>query len=185
MTTPKNRSLSSRKSTTRSRLTVRGSGRGKSKPPMAKANKIPPGSYHSTIASIKAVKTSAGDEAVEVIYDLVAADGKQLQMREVIPIESWAFEKFCDALIEAGLSEDDDLTAAVGVVEDVELVYPQPNGFGHFERRKPVTNADEVAEQKATVRSESPMKTVVEEDDGDDDVDELDEFDDFLEDDDD
>ena len=178
MNTPKNRIPSSRKSTTRSHITVRGSGRGKAKVPMAKANKIPPGSYRSRITSIKATKTSAGDEAVETIYDLVAADGKQFQMREVIPVDAWAFELFCDALLTAGLQEGEDLTAAVGITEDVELVYPNPKGLGHFKNRKPVTDADVVAEEKAAVCSEPP-EVVLEEDEDD----ELDEFDDFLEDD--
>ena len=171
MTNQRTGSLSTRKSTTRSRLKLRSSGASKPKVPMAKAGKIPAGAYRSKIVSIKAKKTTAGDEAVEVIYDLITTDGQKFLMREVIPVDSWAFELFCDALIAAGMSEDDDLTAAVGIEEAVELHYPDPRGFGRFKRRTPITgSAEEVAAEAAAVEGEDV-------DDADD------EFDDFLEDD--
>lgn len=154
------------------RIAIRGSGGSKSKPPMAKASKIPPGKYRSTITSIKAVTTAAGDDAVEVVYGLVDADGRELQMREVIPTDSWSFERFCDALIAAGFEEDDDLFDAVGITEDVELVYPDPKGLGHFGQRTP---ADKGATTKATPKAkESHRKARSSEDD--------DEFDDLLDD---
>ena len=120
------------------RITVRGTGGQKTKVPMAKANRIPPGRYQSKIVSIKNTTTAAGDAAVEVVYELTDADGCALKMREVLPVDSWAFEKFSDALIAAGMEEDDDLDGAVGVTEDVVLTYPDPKGLGHFKSRKPV-----------------------------------------------
>lgn len=155
------------------RIAIRGSGGTKYKPTMAKASKIPPGAYRSTITGITAVTTAAGDEAVEVIYDLVDADGRKLQMREVIPVESRAFERFSDALIAAGLEEDDDLLDAVGIVEDVELVYPDPKGLGHFGQRTPV---DEGGTTKATPKAnERHHKARPAEDEDDDFLDVLDE----------
>ena len=162
----------SRSTKSSARISVRGTGSQKVKPPMAKANKIPPGQYRSTIISIKAVTTAAGDDAVEVVYDLVTEDGNKYQMREIIPVDSWAFERFSDAMIAAGMEEDDDLTDAVGITEDVELVYPNPKGLGHFGQRTP-------ADKEATVKTipqpkENRRKAHPAEED--------DEFDDFLED---
>ena len=174
MTDKKNRPLGSRKSTPRSRITVRGSGRGAQKAPLAKAGKIPPGAYRATISSIKSVKTAAGEDAVEIIYDLAAPDGRRCQMREVIPVDSWPFECFCDAMIAAGLNENDDLTDAVGICEDVELHYPDARGFGRFKHRVPAA---------ASVGPSSKDSSATESDDEGEplEADEDEEFDDFLE----
>ena len=165
----------SRNAKTAAKISIRGSGTRKAKPPMAKASKVPPGKYRSKILSIKEVTTTAGNVAVEVVYDLTAKDGSRLQMREVIPVDSWAFEKFCDALIAAGLEEDDDLLDAVGIVEDVELVYPEPRGLGHFGSRNPVKEQSAVDAVEAP--KVSPHKVSSVEDDDDDFLDVLDDED--------
>lgn len=170
-------SKSRRPSSARSRMTIRGSGATKTKAPMARANKIPAGRYRSTIISIKEVKTVAGDEAVEITYDLVSPDGQHRQMREVIPFDTWPYAQFCTALIYAGLNDGDDLLSAVGIVEDVVIEYPDPNGLGHFSERYPVSDLSDSdgAGCEAFPSTAKPHKSEFE-DDG--------EFDDFLEEDD-
>ena len=166
------RSSIGQRSAGRTRTTVRGSGNRKTKPPMAKASKIPPGAYRSKIVAIKNVKTFAGDDAVEVIYALTDTEGRVLTMREVIPEDAWVFEMFCDALLTAGLQEDDDIAAAVGITEDVVLEYPDPHGLGHFTSRVPV---DGVTPQSDTATAISAKPDTCEKADDD--------FEDFLEDD--
>lgn len=151
----------------RKHISVRSSGSA-AKIPMAKADRIPAGRYHSRILNIKEVKTSAGNEAVEVIYLLTAHDGVEHKMREVIPIDDFFFPRFCDAMVDAGLADGDDLLNAVGVEEKVELVYPNPKGLGHFAARTPVTVGE-----KTPKRDEE----VVASDEADDDFDEDFDFD--------
>ena len=131
---------------------------------MAKASKIPAGPYRSKIISIKSTTTAAGDDAIEVIYSLTRPDGQLLKMREILPLDSWAFERLCDALIAAGLNEDDDILDAIGIEEDVTLTYPNSGGLGHFSKRVPASSAS----------PQPPKAPPKEEPEGDD-------FEDFLE----
>ena len=147
----------------RSRITVRGSG-SKEKIPLAKGGKIPAGDYRSKILSIKSVKTAAGDEAIEVIYLLTAPDGTQMKMREIIPIESHAFEHFCDALLAAGLSENDDILDGIGTEEAVTLYYEDPHGFGRFSKRRPAAEEAAVDKHKPAKATASSKKIALDDD---------------------
>lgn len=118
---------------------IRGTSNRKTTVPMARKKDIPAGKYRSRIIKVSFKKTAAGEDAVEIIYELTAPDGSVRKMREVIPEDSWAFERFCDALIAAGLEDDGDIKDAVGVTEDVYLDYPNASGLGHFTNRTPVT----------------------------------------------
>lgn len=133
----KNKTSRTAKTSTTTRR-IRGTGSRKTAVPMARQKDIPAGQYRSKIAKISPKKTMSGEEAIEIIYELTAPDGNVKKMREVIPCDSWAYERFCDALIAAGLKDDDDITDAVGVTEDVYLTYPDARGLGHFSKRTPV-----------------------------------------------
>lgn len=122
-----------------SNRSIRGSGSRNKTVPMARQKNIPAGKYRSKIVKVSFKKTRAGEDAVEIIYELTAPDGSVRKMREVIPYDSWAFEIFCDTLIAAGLEDGDDISAAVGVTEDVLLEYPDTHGLGHFTKRTPST----------------------------------------------
>lgn len=117
---------------------IRGTNGRKAAVPMARQKDVPAGKYRSQIVKISFKKTLAGDDAVEIIYELTAPDGVIRKMREVIPCDSWAYERFCDALLAAGLEEDGDVADAVGVTEDVHLTYLNARGLGHFAKRTPV-----------------------------------------------
>lgn len=145
----KNRNINSPTSrSTVARYGIRGSSAKKEKIPMARKKDIPSGAYRSKIIKVSITKTRAGDEAVEVIYELAAVDGKVFKMREVIPFDSWAFEKFSNAMIEAGLEENEDIEATIGVTEDVTLTYDEPDGLGHFTKRVPVVATTHDAEDE-------------------------------------
>ena len=148
----------------RSQLTVRSSGANQRNVPMARAGNIPAGHYRSTIMKISSTKTAAGEDAVEVIYELVSPKGHRWRMREVLPVDGWPFEKFGDALIAAGLHEGDDLICAVGVAEDVELAYPNPRGLGHFATRTPAVMPSEDSES-ASAASPDTQPFLEDEDD--------------------
>lgn len=122
-----------------SRRSIKGSNAKKAAIPMAKANKVPPGAYRSKVLAVEDSVTQAGDPAVTIVYELTSPDGSQFKIREVIPVDSFFFEKFGDAMIAAGLEEGEDLLDAVGIEEEVFLDYPTPGSIGHFKSRRPVT----------------------------------------------
>lgn len=122
-----------------SRRTVRGSGKkSKATIPMICEKVLRAGVYRSKIVKVANKKTIAGEDAIEVVYAFTGADGKEITAREVLPVESYFFERFCDALIAAGLKDGDDLADAVGIEEDVEIDYPVPHGLGRLKLRCPV-----------------------------------------------
>lgn len=132
---------------TRPRHVIRGSSTQTAAVPMARRSIIPAGRYVSKITSITPTKTSAGAEAVEVVYGLTDAHGKQLKMREVIPINSFPYTRFSDAMIAAGLSNGGDILDAVGVEEKITIEYSDPHGLGHISKRTPLGSASINADQ--------------------------------------
>lgn len=157
-------------SRSRSSATLRGTGCKSSTVPLARSSNVPAAKYDSTIVSAKPTKTAAGADAAEIIYELRAADGTAYKIREVIPFDLWVFDRFSDAMIEAGLQDGDDLSKAVGVQERIILDYPTPGGIGRIKERHPIsievdtTSPDAGHDQKKSFDPD-------------------DEFDDFLEDD--
>ena len=120
-------------------------GNRKQRIPLARESDIPAGEYRSSIIGISDTTTISGKEAAEVIYELRAANGKSYKMREIVPYDSYPFDRFCNDLIAAGLQDGSDLSAAVGITEDVTLSYPDTGGLGHFSKRTPVVEEAEAA----------------------------------------
>lgn len=127
-------------SRSRTGATLRGTGRKNSSVPLARSSNVPAAKYDSTIVSAKPTITAAGADAAEIIYELRAADGTVYKVREVIPFDLWVFDKFCDAMIKAGLQDGDDLSKAIGIKERVILEYPTPGGIGRFKERHPISS---------------------------------------------
>lgn len=130
----------------RSRYTIRGSSTQTAAVPMARKHDVPAGTYNSEIVSVKPTKTSAGADAIEVIYRLTNVRGQTLLMREVIPINSYPYRRFCDALIAAGVKEGTDILDVGGVQERIELSYPDPHGLGRIEKRTPLNSSSSSAD---------------------------------------
>lgn len=147
---------------------IRGTSSRKAAVPMARQKDIPAGKYRSRIIKVSFKKTAAGEDAVEIIYELTAPDGSVRKMREVIPEDSWAFERFCDALIAAGLEDDGDIKDAVGVTEEVYLDYPNANRLGHFTKRAPVT-AKNIPDTPAEDDEDDPDLGLLDDEEADDD----------------
>lgn len=125
----------------RPRYTIHGSGVQKSSVPMARKQDIPAGTYGAKILSITPTTTAAGADAIEVVYRLTDERGQTLLMREVIPLASYPFTRFCDALIAAGVEEGSDILDASGIEERITITYPDPHGLGHIGKRVPLNRA--------------------------------------------
>lgn len=157
-------------SRSRSSATLRGTGCRSSTVPLARSSNVPAAKYDSTIISAEPTKTAAGADAAEIVYELRATDGTAYKIREVIPFDLWVFAKFCDAMIEAGLQDGDDLSKTIGVRERIVLDYPTPGGIGRIKERHPITTDDGTTSPDV----DYDQKNASDQDD---------EFDDFLEDD--
>lgn len=137
----------------------------------AKEKVVPPGVYDSVVVDIQMTKTRAGAEAVDVHYNLTSSTGKVYRVKMRYPTDSSYFEELCDALIDAGIPENADISAAIGVTETVELAYDEGSPFGSFISREP-----RVAEAKTSAASGSKIDSLL--DEFEDDEDDDDEWDD-------
>lgn len=119
------------------RRTIRGSKVQKAKISMARVSYIPAGNYRSKVVAINDVTTRAGKTAIEIVYQLTDSMGKGYKIREIVPDDSWYYEQFSNAMVAAGVPDEAEIDEAVGVEEDVELVYDDPCSLGHFATRVP------------------------------------------------
>lgn len=150
--------------------------------PMLSQRVAPAGIYKSRITNVIMSRTTGGDDAVDVIHELTAENGKVVQgcIRYILGGHHLAC--FYNAMLDAGVPEENPITDAIGVEELLEIVYPQRGSLAKIKSRRPLEEPDEkpapkqksVAKQKAVVKHQAPAPAA---DDGDDD------FDDFLEDD--
>ncbi len=143
----------------------------------AKPGVVPAGQYRSEIVAAEDSKTKAGEAAVDVLYELIADSGKKFHVRMRYPLESYYFEELCEALLDAGLTEDNKISDAVSVKETVVLDYPDDSRIGSFVDRWPADGAPDASEADSGGSSEAVV-------DEEPDLDE-DEFDNFLAEDDD
>ena len=150
--------------------------------PMLSQRVAPAGIYKSRITNVIMSRTTGGDDAVDVIHELTAEDGKVVQgcIRYILGGHHLAC--FYHAMLDAGVPEENPITDAIGVEELLEIVYPQRGSLAKIKSRRPLEEPGEkpapkqksVATQKPVVKHQAPAPAA---DDGDDD------FDDFLEDD--
>lgn len=143
--------------------------------PMLSDRVAPAGTYESRIAAVAMAKTNGGENAVEVIYELTADDGKVVQGRLLYTLDGYYLGSFNDAMLAAGLPKGSPITDAVNVREQIEIAYPYKGSLAKIVSRRPL-EAPAEPEQKPKAKPKATPKDPVEDDD---------EFDDFLEDDDD
>lgn len=90
-------------------------------------------------------------------------------------------QRLIDALIDAGLPEGAPLTDAVGIEEEISVVYPQEGGLGKIKNRRP---AGQKKVEKKPLKKASVTRVRASRDEDADATENFDdEFDDFLEDD--
>lgn len=149
----------------------------------AKPAVVPPAEYRSEIAGMEDSKTKAGEDAIDVLYDLVDDAGKKYHVRMRYPLDGYYYEELCEALLDAGLTEDSKLSDAVGLEEQVVLDYENGERIGSFVSRSPVSRkASNGKGSHSEAAEEEETEVVDDEDQDEEDLDDDSEFDDFLED---
>ena len=149
----------------------------------AKLGVVPADEYNSKIVGMEDSLTKAGEEAIDILYELTSASGKKHHVRMRYPIDGFYFEELCDALLDAGLPEDSKLSEAVGLEERVVLGYPNGERIGSFTSRSPVSRkASNGQGSRSEAVEDEETEAVEDEDQVEDDFDDDSEFDDFLED---
>ena len=177
--TPKNTNFKN-EPTSVSDLIVRRSKHKAKAAPMMTEDIAPAGKYRSEIISVADAQNDMGKLMVDVTYRLTDSRGKAVDARIRYPAEGYHIEKLFDALIEAGLPEESPVTDAVGIVEELEIVYPFEGALGKIKARGPVATSGSAP--KPNLKSKKRAALVEDDDESDDPEAEDDEFDDFLED---
>ena len=110
--------------------------------PMLKEKVAPAGTYTSRIAAVTAAKIEGTNaDAVDVIYELTADDGKVVQGRIRYEIGGYHFDRLGDALIDAGLPDGSPITDAVDIQEEITIVYPHRGALAKIKTRRPLSVA--------------------------------------------
>lgn len=161
-------------------LVVRRSKRKAKAAPMLTEEIAPAGTYRSEIIGVTDAKSDLGKLMVDVTYRLTDSCGKAVDARIRYPAEGYHIERLFDALIDAGLPEESPVTEAVGIVEEVEIVYPFEGSLGKITNRRPAVETALPTSKAKLAKKPAKRPEAVDEDDADDEE----EFEDFLEDDD-
>lgn len=157
--------------------------------PMLTEDIVPAGKYHSVVIAVADAKSDTGKLLVDVTYRLTDTRGKSVDARIRYPAEGYHIERLFDALIDAGLPEESPMTDAVGIVEEIEVVYPFDGALGKIKARHPAP-AKQPTPKSSQVKKARPHPLDDDEDKVDDENDVLaneedeDFEDDFLDDDD-
>ena len=144
--------------------------------PMLNEKVAPAGVYTSKIVDVTASKIETTNaDAVDLIYELTADDGRVVQGRIRYEIGGYHFDRLGEALIAAGLPDGSPITDAVGTTEEIEIVYPRKGSLAKIKSRCPIEDSAEPAQKSKAKPKAKPKAPAVE-------VDEDDEFDDFMDD---
>lgn len=168
-------------------IVVRRSKQPKKKAPMLTSNIVPAGVYRSTIIAVEDAHNDEGNLMADLTYSFTDTGGKSREARVRYPIVGYHIEKLIDALIDAGLPEESPLTDAVGIEEEVTIVYPHEGALGKIKSRQPANQAVTTALKKQAPKQVLSKKRKLLADDAEEvqEVEEVedfdDEFDDFLE----
>lgn len=183
-------SLNSRKAAnskvakTASDIIVRRSKRKAKAAPMLTEDIAPAGRYRSEIISIADAKSDIGKLMVDVTYRLTDGRGKAVDARIRYPAEGYHIDRLFDALIDAGLPEESPVTEAVGIVEEVEIVYPFEGALGKIKSRSPAVEDAQAAHRRPSSKKSATCRFEDEDDEEEPLLEDEDDEDDFLTDDD-
>lgn len=140
--------------------------------PYLREESVPAGSYVATIVSVTETKTATtGNDAIEIVYELCDPNGRIVQVKEKLVINSYYYRELIDHLFDIDLLQDGaDLDDMVGIREEVTVEYSDESGFGRFTSRQP-------CQQKVSIPHKTKKQVLLSADSDDDDDEE-----DFLED---
>lgn len=150
--------------------------------PFIKQSVVPAGTYVARVTAVKEAKTTAGEDAIDIIYNFTNANGKVVAAKERFPIDGYVLTKLTTHWFNNSLLPDDATYAdIVGIEETVDISYVNPTALGNLQNRKPCKRtANKAAPSKKT--SAPPVEDVDESESEEDMEEDWDEFDDFLED---
>ena len=149
------------------------------KVPFLKQSVVPAGTYTARVTAVKEAQTTAGEDAIDIIYALTSVNSKVVTAKERFPIDGYILEKLTMHWFDNGLLPDDATYAdIVGIEETVDISYVNPKALGSLRNRRPVNQASKATPKKIS----APPVEDVDEDESEEDMEEDldDEFDDFL-----
>ena len=155
-----------------------------SKIPFVKQSVVPAGTYVARVTAVKEAKTTAGDDAIDIIYNFTNANGKVVAAKERFPIDGYVLTKLTTHWFNNSLLPDDATYAdIVGIEETVDISFVNPSSLGSLKNRRPTNHASKAAPSK---KSSTPLVNDTDEDELEEEQEEDldDEFDDWLTDDD-
>ena len=165
-------------------IVARRSHQAKKKAPMLTTEIVPAGTYRSVVLAVEDAHSEEGKAMADVTYRFTDAVGEATEACIRYPVTGYHIQRLVDALIDAGLPEGAPLTDAVGLEEEVTIVYPYEGALGKINRRQPATQAVSTAAKKPVPKQAPPKnrKALVEVDEDEEMLEDDDsEFDDFLE----
>lgn len=150
-----------------------------SKAPMLTTNVIRAGTYHSTVISVEDALNDEGKAMADVTYRFRDERGRTTEARVRYLLDGYHISKLIDAWMDAGLPEGAPLTDAVGIEEEVTIVYPHEGALGKIKNRKPLSNAAQSTTQKRPTKKTLQTLAAADEDDLEEEIE--DDYEDFLE----
>ena len=150
------------------------------KVPFLKQSVVPAGTYTARVTAVKEAKTTAGEDAIDIVYELARAKGNVVTAKERFPVDGYLLGKLIDHWYDNQLLPDDATYAdIVSIEETVDISYVNPSSLGSLQNRRPVNHASKSAPPK---KSSAPPVEDVDEGESEEDMEEDldDEFDDFL-----
>lgn len=98
---------------------------------------VPPGYYYLEILEVHARVSSTGKKCLDVIYDLQGFYDSlgDHTIRLSYPIGSQCLQDLYKAMLNAGVPAGSTMKAAIGVTEQIQLVYDDEDSIGRIRRR--------------------------------------------------
>lgn len=112
--------------------------------PLLTSEILPAGKYYSEIIAIDDATCASGKPAADVTYRFTGKDGVSVTAKIRYPHKGYHIEQLFEAMLDAGLPDGAHLTEAVGVQEEVEVIYAYEGALGKIKTRRPVGVAKQV-----------------------------------------
>lgn len=150
--------------------------------PLLTAQVVPAGVYRSEIISVDDALCNNGKPAGDVTYLFTDDEGMSAEAKIRYPLAGYHIGILSEALLNAGLPEGAPLVDAVGIQEEVSIMYPYDGALGKIQTRRPLSTAgySQGVNKKRPSLAPVSTKAVPPKNSNHDDEDE---FDDFIEDD--
>ena len=153
------------------------------KVPFIKQSVVPAGTYIARVTAVKEAQTTAGDDAIDIVYELTSTKGTVVTAKERYPVDGYVLEKLIAHWFDNNLLPEDATYAdIVGIEETVDISFVNPKALGSVANRRPikqVTNKTAPPKKSSGSPVNDDTDEVELEEEQEEELD--DEFDDFLE----